>query len=107
VKALALTTARSSSLVPGVPGAAEAGLPQFDINGWYGLWGPAGLPAGVVTRLHAALNRAMASPALAERIAAQGLEPDLSASPEAFARFAAADRQAWATIVRDSGARLE
>lgn len=106
-KALALTTAKSSPLVPGVPGAEEAGLPNFDINGWYGIFGPAGMPAPVVAKLHAALNQAMANAGLRERIAGQGLEADTSASPEAFARFTVADRQAWATIVRDSGARVE
>lgn len=106
-KALALTTAKPSTLVPGVPGAEEAGLPNFDINGWYGLFGPAGLPAPVVARLHAALNQALANPAVREKVAGQGLEADASPSPDGFARFSAADRQAWAVIVRDSGARVE
>jgi tripartite-type tricarboxylate transporter receptor subunit TctC len=106
-KALALTTTKASSLVPGVPGAEEAGLPNFDINGWYGLYGPAGMPTAITSRLHAALNQALSSAALKEKLAAQGLEVDLSPSPEAFARFGAADRQAWAVIVRDSGARVE
>lgn len=106
-KALALTTAKPSVLVPGVPGAEEAGLPNFDINGWYGLFGPAGLPAPVVARLHAALNQALANPTVREKVAGQGLEADASPSPDGFARFSAADRQAWAVIVRDSGARVE
>jgi tripartite-type tricarboxylate transporter receptor subunit TctC len=106
-KALALTTAKASALVPGVPGAEEAGLPNFDINGWYGLFGPAGLPAPVVVRLHAALNQALANPTVREKVAGQGLEADASPSPDGFARFSAADRQAWAVIVRDSGARVE
>jgi tripartite-type tricarboxylate transporter receptor subunit TctC len=106
-KALALTSAKASPLVPGVPGAAEAGLPNFDFSGWYGLFGPAGLPRPVVARLHAALNQALANTALRERLAGQGLEVDMSASPEAFARFTVADRQAMAQVVRDSGARVE
>lgn len=106
-KALALTTARPSTLVPGVPGAEEAGLAQFDVNGWYGLYGPAGLPPAITARLHAALNQALAGAALKDKLAGQGLEVDTSPSPEAFARFGAADRQAWAAIVRDSGARVE
>jgi len=106
-KALALTTAKASPLVPGVPGAEEAGLPNFDINGWYGLYGPAGLPTAVTARLHSALNQALSSASLKEKLAGQGLEVDTSPTPEAFARFGAADRQAWATVVRDSGARVE
>jgi tripartite-type tricarboxylate transporter receptor subunit TctC len=107
LKALAVTTAKASPLVAGVPGAAEAGLANFDIDGWYGLYGPANLPPAVVAKLHEALNKAMNNPALTSRLAAQGLQPDLSASPEAFVRFGNTDRTEWASIVRDSGARVE
>jgi len=107
VKALALTTAKASPLVPGVPGAEEAGLANFDIDGWYGLFGPAGMSPAVVNKLHATLNQVLARPDLRERLGEQGLEVDTSPSPEAFAKFTVADRQAWATIVRDSGARIE
>ena len=106
-KALALTTAKPSALVPGVPGAAEAGLPNFDVGGWYGIFGPAGMAPTVVSRLHAALNQVLARADLRERLGVQGLEVESSASPEAFARFTVADRQDWAGIVRDSGARVE
>lgn len=106
-KALALTTAKASALVPGVPGAEEAGLPNFDINGWYGLFGPASMPASVVAKLHSALNQVMSNSVVREKIAGQGLESDTSSSPDAFTRFTVADRQAWSLIVRDSGARIE
>jgi tripartite-type tricarboxylate transporter receptor subunit TctC len=106
-KALALTTAKSSALVPGVPGAEEAGLPNFDINGWYGLFGPAGMPASIVAKLHSALNQVMSNSVVREKVASQGLESDISITPDAFTRFTAADRQAWSSIVRDSGARVE
>jgi tripartite-type tricarboxylate transporter receptor subunit TctC len=106
-RALALTTAKPSVLVPGVPSAAEAGLPNFDVGGWYGIFGPAGLAPAVANKLHATLNQVLARPDLRERLGGQGLEVDVSASPEAFARFTVTDRQEWAAIVRDSGARVE
>jgi len=61
----------------------------------------------VVNKLHASLNQVLARPDLRERLNEQGLEVDTSPSPEAFAKFTVADRQAWAAIVRDSGARIE
>jgi tripartite-type tricarboxylate transporter receptor subunit TctC len=106
-KALALSTAEASSLVPGVPGAREAGLPNFDIDGWYGLYAPAGTPPAIVARLHEALNAALSLPDVKAKLAAQGLEVSSSASPAAFTQFGEADRAKWATIVRDSGAKVE
>ena len=107
VKALALTTAKASPLVPGVPGAEEAGLKNFDIDGWYGLYGPANLPPVVTNRLHAALQRVLQMPHVREKFESQGAMPQDSASPEVFASFGAQDRARWAVIVRDSGARID
>ena len=106
-RALALTTAKNSPLVPGVPGAEEAGLRNFDIDGWYGLYGPANLPATVTQRLHGAMQRVLAIPQVREKFEIQGAMPEGSASPEAFAAFGAEDRARWAVVVRESGARID
>jgi tripartite-type tricarboxylate transporter receptor subunit TctC len=106
-KALALTTAEASALVPGVPGAREAGLPNYDIDGWYGLYAPAGTPASVVARLHEALNATLALAEAKAKFMAQGFEVTPSPSPAAFAQWGEADRAKWAVIVRESGARVE
>ncbi len=106
-KALALTTAKGSPLVPGVPGAEEAGLKNFDIDGWYGLYGPANMPGAATAKLHAALNASLALPHVRDKLAAQGALVEPSASPDAFAAFGANDRKRWGPIVRDSGARID
>jgi tripartite-type tricarboxylate transporter receptor subunit TctC len=106
-KALAMTTAKPSALVPGVPGAEEAGLRNFDIDGWYGLFAPANLPPEVSTKIWRALNQTLALPHVKERFEAQGASAEPSVSPEAFARFGQDDRQRWASIVKDSGARVD
>jgi tripartite-type tricarboxylate transporter receptor subunit TctC len=105
-KALALTTPGRTPLVPGVPGADEAGLPDFNLNGWYGLWAPAGTPAAAVGRLFAAFTQVLALPAIVERFESQGAAPDPSPSPEAFARWAREDAARWVDIVKKSGATV-
>jgi tripartite-type tricarboxylate transporter receptor subunit TctC len=107
VKALALTTAKASLIVPGVPGAEEAGLKNFNLDGWYALYGPANLPAAITNKLHQALNAALAQPAIKEKLEAQGAQPDPSPSVEHFVKFGIEDRARNAAIVRDSGARVE
>jgi tripartite-type tricarboxylate transporter receptor subunit TctC len=107
VKTLALTSAKASNLLPGIPGAKEAGLDNFDIDGWYGLYGPAGLPEAVASKLSATLNKVLAMPQIKEKFEAQGALVDASASAQEFARFGEQDRTRWAAIVKDSGARVE
>ncbi len=105
-KALALTTPGRSPLVPGVPGSDEAGLADFNLNGWYGLWAPAGTPAPVVARLHSVFAQVLQMPAMVDRLQAQGATPEASSSPEAFARWAREDAARWAGIVKRSGATV-
>ncbi|MGL4230801.1 MAG: Bug family tripartite tricarboxylate transporter substrate binding protein [Casimicrobium sp.] len=107
LKPLALTSAKSSSLLPNIPGAQEAGLKNFDVTGWYGLYGPAGLPPAIASKLHAAVNSAMNSAAVRERIQGQGMTPHTLPSAQAFAEFGDTDRRAYAAIVRDSGVKLD
>jgi tripartite-type tricarboxylate transporter receptor subunit TctC len=77
VRVLAVSTARRSAFFPEVPTAEEQGVADFDLAGWVGMYGPAGLPAPVVATLYAALTRAFAEPKLAERLRAMGIEADL------------------------------
>jgi len=77
VRVLAVSTASRSAFFPEVPTAAEQGVAGFDFAGWVGLYGPRGLPAPVVERLEAALQRGFADPVLQHRFAAMGIEADL------------------------------
>ncbi len=105
-KALALTTPGRSVLLPGVPGSDEAGLANFNLTGWYGLFAPAGTPPQVVQRLHAAFTQALRQPSMVERLQGQGATPDASESPEAFARWAREDARQWYDVVKKSGATV-
>lgn len=106
-KALALTTPGRSRVVPGVPGSDEAGLKDFDIDGWYGLWTTAGTPPAAVARLHAAFAQALRAPAIVEKLESQGATPEPSGSPEQFAQFVRDNAARWKGIVAKSGATVQ
>ncbi|HSU78563.1 MAG TPA: tripartite tricarboxylate transporter substrate binding protein [Burkholderiales bacterium] len=76
LKALAVTSARRSSVVPEYPTVAEAGVPGFEMTGYFGLLAPAHTPAAIVATVHAAVLRAIKRPDFVERVAADGAEPD-------------------------------
>ena len=110
LKALAMTTAARSSAMPDVPTIAEAGaklgLARFDIDTWFGLFGPARLPAETTARLNTAFVDALASPELKARLA--GLYAEPIAMPAArFAAFVAAELAKYERVVKASGARVE
>jgi tripartite-type tricarboxylate transporter receptor subunit TctC len=105
LRALAVTTPRRLAALPELPAVAEA-LPGFEVVGWYGVLGPAGLPKAVVTRLHDELVKVLNQPDMRERIVADGSEP-VGNTPEEFRRFMRADLDKWAKLVKESGAKLE
>ena len=104
LRALAVTTPQRIAAID-VPAVAEA-LPGFEVIGWYGVLGPAGLPPAVVARLHAELLKALAQPDMRERIVADGSEP-VGSSPADFRAFMHADLAKWTKVVKESGAKFE
>ena len=107
LRPLALTSAQASPAIPGIPGAAEAGLPGYDSTFSFGLYLPSGTPAAVVRRLHEATVKAMARPGVRERVAVQGMDVATYPSPEAFAAALREGAGGLERAVRDSGAKLE
>ena len=107
LKALAVTSRERTPLVPGVPGMAEAGLPDYEISFWYGLFVPTGTPGEAVRRLYDAANQALKAPETAKALAPHGTETSGSRSPDDFARFLAEDSKLWARLVRESGAKMD
>jgi tripartite-type tricarboxylate transporter receptor subunit TctC len=107
LRALAITSRNASALVPGVPGMAEAGLPDYEISFWYGFFVPAGTPREVVQKLYRETAKALASPEVGRSLAREGTEAAGSKSPEAFAAFIAEDAKLWARLVKDSGATAD
>ena len=106
LRALAVTTAKRSSLVPELPTMAEAGVPGFDIATWFGLLAPAGTPKDVVAKWNADVVKILDSPEMREKLTAQGAEP-APTSPAQFAAFIAAELPKYARIVKASGARVD
>jgi tripartite-type tricarboxylate transporter receptor subunit TctC len=108
--AVAMTTAKRSSAMPEVPTIAESGarygLAGFDINTWFGLFGPAGLPAPTTQRLNKAFTEALASPEIKARLASLLAEPS-PLSPEQFAAFVRAELAKYETVVKQSGAKAD
>jgi tripartite-type tricarboxylate transporter receptor subunit TctC len=107
LRALSLTTRKNSAIIPGIPGAEEAGLPGYDVGGWWGLWMPARTPPAVVRKLYDTTQKVLATPQIRERLAREGLEIETSASPQDFAAFIRKEIPFWAKVVRDSGATAD
>jgi tripartite-type tricarboxylate transporter receptor subunit TctC len=107
LRALAVTSRNRTPLVPGVPGMAEAGLPDYEISFWYGFFVPAGTPSEAVRKLFDATSQVLALPETAKALAREGTEASASASPADFVAFLAEDGKLWARLVRDSGAKAD
>ena len=107
LRALAVTSRRSTPLVPGVPGMEEAGLPGYEISFWYGFFVPAGTPAEAVGKLFAATAQALKQPEIARTLAREGTETSGSSSPGDFGAFLAQDAKLWQRLVTESGAKAD
>jgi tripartite-type tricarboxylate transporter receptor subunit TctC len=105
LRALGVTTARRSALLPEVPAIAEV-IAGYEVALWNGIMGPAGLPAPVVARLASEIVAIVASPEMRARLGEQGSDPVGSTPPE-FAAFVAAEQPKWAELVRISGATVD
>jgi tripartite-type tricarboxylate transporter receptor subunit TctC len=106
LRALAVTTAKRSSLVPELPTMAEAGVPGFDIATWFGLLAPAGTPKEVIAKWNADVVKILDSPEMREKLMAQGAEPTPT-TPAQFAAFIAAELPKYARIVKSSRAKVD
>ena len=106
LRAIAVTGAARSPLLPDLTTVAEAGLPGFDVTSWYGVFGPAALPREIVVKLNAEIGRGINAPELKERLVALGAEPSTK-SPEAFAQYVRDEIVKWARVVKASGAKLD
>jgi len=107
LRALAVTSRSRTPLVPGVPGMAEAGLPDYEISFWYGFFVPAGTAPEVVRKIFAATEQALKLPDTGMALGREGTEASGSRSPEDFAAFLAEDAKLWARLVKDSGAKAD
>jgi tripartite-type tricarboxylate transporter receptor subunit TctC len=105
-KPLAVTTAQRSSMLPDVPTMAEAGLPEFEIQSWFGLLAPAGTPAPIVARLNAETVKVLGRADVKATLAAQGLEV-APGSPEQFAAYIKSEIARFGKIAKAAGIKAE
>ncbi|HXM81793.1 MAG TPA: tripartite tricarboxylate transporter substrate binding protein [Burkholderiales bacterium] len=106
MKPIAVTGLKRHALLPEVPTFEEAGFKGFDAVQWYGIVGPAKLPAAITQRLNAEINKALASPALQQRLAGEAIEP-MPMTPEQFGRFIQADIARWSALARERKISLD
>src|SRR5882762_15495 len=102
LRALGVSTKKRSYLLPEVPTIAEAGVAGFDYPIWYGVWVPAGTPAGVVNKLAKDIARVLAAPDLRDWLAKHGADPMSMTQPE-FARFVLSESESAARIIEAAG----
>jgi tripartite-type tricarboxylate transporter receptor subunit TctC len=109
LKALAVTSGSRSSALPELPSVAEAGgavLKGYEASSWFGLLAPAGTPMDIVNRVQQETAKALASPALKERLQTQGAIPSGN-TPTEFTQFIAAETAKWSKVVKASGAKVD
>lgn len=106
VKAVAITTAKRSALAPDLMTAAESGMPGLEFVSWYGVFGPKGLPADVVSKLNAMINAAVADLGQSGRFATLGVEP-VAESAAQFATYIDADVARNADLLKAAGFKPE
>ena len=106
LRALGVTTAERTPVLPELPTITESGVPGYDVSGWYGWITPAGTPAAVISKLNVELIRALRSPDVARRLADDGAVV-VGNTPEQFGQMIAAEVLRWRTVVKDLGIRVE
>jgi tripartite-type tricarboxylate transporter receptor subunit TctC len=106
VRILAVCTPRRSVALPDIPTLAEAGLPGYEFESWWGMFAPARIPKGLATKMNDEVRRILSLPDVKEVLAKQGAEP-LSMTAELFASFVRTETDKMAKLVKISGARIE
>jgi tripartite-type tricarboxylate transporter receptor subunit TctC len=106
LRALAVTTAERSAVLPELPAIAEAGVAGFDVSTWHGWLAPAGTPPAIVRKLSGELAAAVKSPDIAKKLAEDGGEP-IGGSPERLRDLIAVEVPRWRKVVRDAGMHVE
>ncbi|MGH6707327.1 MAG: Bug family tripartite tricarboxylate transporter substrate binding protein [Bradyrhizobium sp.] len=102
VRAIAISSGKRAAISPDTPTIAEGGVRNFDVNPWWGIFGPAGLPPSIVSKINADLAAVLKEPDTLEVLAKQGGTPFVS-SPEEFRKLLAEDIEKWAKTVKAAG----
>jgi len=106
LKAIAITSPKRASQMPDVPTIAEAGLPTYEFQGWYGLLAPAGVPQPILAKLSRDFNAALEDPATRNAMTSRGAEP-LGGSMEHFSQFLRREVKKYAEVAKEAGIRAQ
>ena len=106
IRALGVTMAKRTALLPDLPTIAEAGVPGYEANNWYGILLPAKTPRAIVDRLNRDTVKILNSPAIKELLFRQGLDASPS-TPQEFSTYIKSEMTKWAKVVKTSGAKAE
>jgi len=104
--ALSVTTRQRASALPDIPTMEEGGVAGYEVSGWYGVIGPAGMPKPLVARINREINAVLQTPELSKSLAGQGADP-LTRTPEEFAAAMANDLEKWAKVVKRAGIKIQ
>jgi len=107
LRVLAVSTRERSPLIPDLPGMREAGLPEYELDFWYGLFVPAGTPPAIAKKIYDAAVDAMHEPSVKTVLAREGTDVSPSASPEQFAAFLAENGKFWRELVKSANVKIE
>jgi tripartite-type tricarboxylate transporter receptor subunit TctC len=102
LRALAVTSAERSPVMPDVPAMAQAGVPGYEVIQWSGVLGPAGMPKDIVAKLNGEIGKILTQPKVRDRFAADGAQPG-GGSPERFGAFIKAEIAKWAKVIKQAG----
>lgn len=106
LRLLAVTTSKRSNLFPEVPTLAESGMPGFEVSAWQGLMVPAKTPEAIVHRLNSEVMKALHTPDVQKKLAAQGALP-LGSTPEQYGAYIKSELERWSNIVKQTGVVLD
>ena len=106
IRALAITSSKRMAAAPDVPTVEEAGLPGFELVSWYGVWGPKGLPADIVTKLQTEMAQMVKDPDMTKRLLDTGFEPVGSTAAE-FSKYIDSEMTKYRKIISDANIKVD
>lgn len=106
LRALGVATPKRIVAFPDLPTVAEAGVPGFEVNLWYGIVAPAGTPKNIITKLNSEIRKIQKMPDVLERLAALGSEP-IETTPEEFSAYIKYEMAKWAKVIKEAGIKPE